>query len=962
MDGEIEDSIKLAVHVAETGHYFELNCPTSTPVHVLQTCIASAVHVNPQDQLLLCGHMRLEPQRTLASYRLSSEKWNVFLFNRSRLLGDSSPPAPENVPVKELVLPPSPHTSLRSHPLSDLVDPAVHMLPSYETQFSYHFQKGSTFFACSRDKFETCRRLYREQQVQVLAMDAAKSNMNHFFEMIQQSNAEFLKRFYAQHKQHAGSLINFDRDLERLRACKLHPSLISEKRTSLLECLDEARLRKQMEACASSHKQLQTKVMQSNALHAELDCSIQDLLNITPTVDLQRLGQLITENSRMMEEQQVILQSLRKDVDTVKKLVNSLGSLQPHDAIAALGPMYDVHEKNQLPKIETYHQRLEKLLSFFRAKKNEMSVCLHTFMQRVAALQSSIRDMRNQLSAFNEAMNQEDDLFSDLKLVCKVGPCYKACLAEVVRRKASMKLYMGQAGQMAERMAKKRADEAVRRDEFLRAQCAILPRDLLVSMGLFSNPSQCIVNIEPYDTNLIDFHIEELERYAPETLCGPYLKASVTSNTLENDHLSTSLEEAFNANPNIEALDEMSAEIAGTSKLEVENAWLKAEYASAIALLCSIDSDFGSLAFSDRDEAQLSNEALVAKRTMEALALKDDHAKHLRSMLSASQMQCSAYEKRVRELEKRLSDHYSELHGLASDRCTACSQNTEVSGLTGEGRIPNPDCPFEPMDECTSDRKPAVTVKNNRVEPTLGGDDEAMVETCGGSTRDVVCEVQHEGINSGQMQLPTGLEREVRSCFAESEVTKAEELVALQEAVLQAGNRCTAVEKRLEVALEESAVLKEELQKKTALLNECYMNCAGLEGNLLLARDEARTNQCLATRKAAEYNSLRASSVKLRGLVERLRHCVFSSQTGLLQSLQAFADSLDRQGSRDDVTEEFSRCVHILAERVGQLAQKECRLVQSSGCVSNSVLAAELKSKMDFLKDQYERQRLHKQR
>ena len=33
-------------------------------------------------------------------------------------------------------------------------------------------------------------------------------------------------------------------------------------------------------------------------------------------------------------------------------------------------------------------------------------------------------------------------------------------------------------------------------------------------------------------------------------------------------------------------------EIAGTSKLEVENAWLKSELASAIAMLCNLDPDY----------------------------------------------------------------------------------------------------------------------------------------------------------------------------------------------------------------------------------------------------------------------------------------------------------------------------------------------------------------------------------
>ncbi len=33
-------------------------------------------------------------------------------------------------------------------------------------------------------------------------------------------------------------------------------------------------------------------------------------------------------------------------------------------------------------------------------------------------------------------------------------------------------------------------------------------------------------------------------------------------------------------------------EIAGTSKLEVENAWLKSELASAVALLCNLDPEY----------------------------------------------------------------------------------------------------------------------------------------------------------------------------------------------------------------------------------------------------------------------------------------------------------------------------------------------------------------------------------
>lgn len=72
------------------------------------------------------------------------------------------------------------------------------------------------------------------------------------------------------------------------------------------------------------------------------------------------------------------------------------------------------------------------------------------------------------------------------------------------------------------------------------------------------------------------------------------------------------------------------------------------------------------------------------------------------------------------------------------------------------------------------------------------------------------------------------------------------------------------------------------------------MNCAHLENCLHEAREEAQTHLCAADRRASEYSALRASAVKLRGLFERLRSCVFASEGagGFADSLRALAQSL----------------------------------------------------------------------
>lgn len=77
-----------------------------------------------------------------------------------------------------------------------------------------------------------------------------------------------------------------------------------------------------------------------------------------------------------------------------------------------------------------------------------------------------------------------------------------------------------QAGQLAEKLARKREAEVARREEFLRVQSVYILREVLQAMGLFEVPSQCVVNIAPFDTNLLDIDVVDLERYAPEALVG----------------------------------------------------------------------------------------------------------------------------------------------------------------------------------------------------------------------------------------------------------------------------------------------------------------------------------------------------------------------------------------------------------------------------------------------------------
>ncbi|KAL5699046.1 hypothetical protein ACHQM5_030000 [Ranunculus cassubicifolius] len=1007
---------KLLVHIAENGHSFELECNETTMVEEVQQYMESVAGISVNDQLLLCLDMTLQSQRPLSTYKLPTNDREVFLYNRLRLQIDSAPPLPEQVDVPEIAQPPSPVSSRDPHPLDDAPDPALKALPSYERQFRYHFQRGRGIFSSTLLKFEICERLLKEQMVQERALDTARGSMDHYYRMIQQMCTEFMKCYSQQHRYHADLLANFGRDIEKLRSCKLHPALQTETRKCLLDFVKEENLWKWAENCNSSHRQFEVKVSQLKQTFTELKRSVEDLFSTKATPSIRDLELMIKDHQRYLSEQKSIMQSLSKDVNTVKKLVDDCvssqlsDSLRPHDAVSALGPMYDVHDKNHLPKMQDCDFSVSKLLDYCKVKKNEMNVFAHNYMKKVAYVQGIIKDVRRHFPVYKEAMTHQDDLFQDLKLIRGIGSAYRACLAEVVRRKASMKLYMGMAGQLAEKLALRREAEVRRREDFIKSQSAFIPRDILSSMGLFDTPNQCNVNIAPFDTDLLEIDIADLDRYAPESLVTFPFKSekhgtSKSSFSMSNDGSQSAITE----DSSLETLEKYDLEglnadcesvvIAGTSKMEVENARLKAELASAIALICSIspEVEYESLDDSRLDSLLKNN----AEKTAEALHLKDEYGKYIQSMLREKQMQCVSYEKRILELEQKLSDQYSQGQKLsgskdASDSTLSAAKGDDYkSEISGEEELHVPYLVTEPMDEVSSTTASLDTKLEQfgrQSSKSREGADENMCDSSG---------IINPQLDSSMLELHEGLQvstvgedKAVETLALESELNsdgdvisgpvnmlpcgtalrpnitskvKDNLLVELQTALADKSNEYTETENKLQAAMEEVTTLRRDLEISRKLLDESQMNCAHLENCLHEAREEAHTHLCAADRRASEYSALRASAVKMRSVFERLRSCVTAPGgiASFSESLRALAFSLTNSATENDQdgTAEFRECIRVLSEKVGFLTRQRAEFLEKStnAEVTHQHLKKELEEKKELVKNLYAKHQLEKQ-
>ncbi|KAK1420928.1 hypothetical protein QVD17_22900 [Tagetes erecta] len=955
---------KLLVHVAENGHSFELNCDEYTLVEAVQRYLESLSGIQLNDQLLLYLDMKLEPQQPLSAYKLPLDDREVFLYNKSKMRSNSTPPQEEiESPDRIYPDPPLPSSSNDPHPLDDASDPALKALPSlYKRQVRYHYQLGDAIYQRTVLKYETCERLSREQRVQEKALEIARGNLDHIYKMILHNYSDFVKRYSHQQRSHSNLLVNFWRDLERLRSIKLIPALQSDNRNCLSDFVKEENLRKMVEDCSSSHRQFESKVEDFKQEFRDLKGSTEHLFSSEASINNRVLERTVKEHRKYIDDQRSIMQALSKDVSMVKKIVEdcltsqSSDSLHPHDAVSTLGPMYEGHKKNYLPKLQACEHAISNLFIFCKDKKSEMIGFVHGYMQKIAYIQYTIRDVRYKFSVFNEAINRQNDQFGQLKVVRGIGPAYRACLAEIVRRKASMKLYMGMAGQLAEKLASKRESEVRKREEFIKVHSLYIPQDILSLMGLYDTPSICDVNVAPFDSNLLDLDISDLDRFAP-----------VQDN-------------------NSEDIIELG-EIVGTNKMEVENAKLKAELASVIARLCfsPLDVEFESL-----DEGKMDillKEA--AEKTDEALRLKDEYVKQLESVLKDKQTQCGLYEQRIKELEKRLSDRYSFEHKIdKDDSFTTGKIGDSKSEISGEGdrEVQGHNGQFsEPMDDASYGCSSLVSKSGaDKISKSLDDNmsdssgmvnpnpnlDSSMVEPSRDANEkdgngDMVPDVGMQLVTSSTADNMLQLSKTGDDGVEHGNVS-GDAVVELQSTLEEKCNQLTELKAKLEAANEEVAKLARDLETSRNLLDESQMNCAHLENCLHEAREEAQTHLCAANRRASEYNTLRGSTIKIRSLFERLKSSVSSADmSSFADSMQSLAQSLTNSANDkgDDGPAEFRECVHMLAKKVSILARHRAELVDryTKAEVAQQQLTKELDQNKELVNTLYMKHQSEKQ-
>lgn len=386
------------------------------------------------------------------------------------------------------------------HLLDESPSPLLHALPVYRREFAKHRGVARQALRRAREVFSECQRLLAEMEVQALAIDAARENVDVHYFHIARAQEDFLAGFEAATGRHVALMDGFEGELEQMRRIPLQrnaspaePSapggddgekgavdggrltqsgvrLRQHGFRTLADLLPVEKLRAWAAHCRTAQERFCGRVRELTGQVPDLQNDVEALFMTLPIVDLKELGLRIDAGERQVAELASICESLDKDTATVERLVEEArtrlaqtggppevtsGSLeqsrlQPFDVIAALEPMNELHTSSHLPRSQELMDGVERLAVHSLKCKNAMNRSVHSQIKRIAALQSSIRDTRNKILAFQEVGRSQEKAFHELELARRVPLAFQACLAEVLRRQAFEKIFAAQAYSLAE--------------------------------------------------------------------------------------------------------------------------------------------------------------------------------------------------------------------------------------------------------------------------------------------------------------------------------------------------------------------------------------------------------------------------------------------------------------------------------------------------------------------------------
>ncbi|RKP09169.1 hypothetical protein THASP1DRAFT_22951 [Thamnocephalis sphaerospora] len=354
---------------------------------------------------------------------------------------------------------------------------------------------GSAFARAAIVNTALGERLIAEQRVQAMALGVALKNLQMHVSSVMDAYDVF--RGYAQKEltKRDNLLRSFQADMKALAHIRIHDALVATpSRLCLADYVAEEELRDCARKCLDGHEEVMHKVKEVAELVRSIQESNETEQQRALGIDFPSLDISMNEADECVRRLEHHAQVFERDYHRIKNMLNEILAAPPSlagEKLTALDHLADIHANEYVHECERSDAYIRNVVARLVKAKITLTDEQLKRLQQVSHIQSSIAQLTPELGKLNVTIEAQAHGYSELLHAHRVPIAYGACLVEMVRRKEYSEMVVHVSRELAEAMAKIRAQEQRRRQNFSADVKQYIP---FAITGLDEAPSVCEIS------------------------------------------------------------------------------------------------------------------------------------------------------------------------------------------------------------------------------------------------------------------------------------------------------------------------------------------------------------------------------------------------------------------------------------------------------------------------------------
>lgn len=455
--------------------------------------VQRAFGIDAAEQIILAGPpykplTSLDRWLTRSRLQSSRHEENIFVYNRKFFSKSASSPPPVVLEPAENSVPDKSSVECSESVLAvcGSQNPLLAAVPSFEQSFKYEAIKAEILAEAAARTLQSCEDSLQRQQVQAEALQAAVSNLSDYYDTAKSTFRDTALQFRQLQYTHAELLASFDKNFHKLSQVKLHKSLRTESRTTLMDCIPAEKVQQYKSECATKHERVEGLLNELDKYFDQVSQGVQACTQ-NDTAGPMRFGelrQLLSELTALVNAQQSDAPTVRQYYESAKRSILEALQHQPGDdglrkaVPEVLSRLDTLHSDQVAPIARALEERSGKILEIkatFEASHSALQELLFSTLRKVSQLQYTIQQVTAYLTTLKRARPTQEEAFQHLEHIISLPSAYQGFLAEIMRRRLYLRVFESKVQNATNDLAEFRNQETKLREEFMREHGRKLP-------------------------------------------------------------------------------------------------------------------------------------------------------------------------------------------------------------------------------------------------------------------------------------------------------------------------------------------------------------------------------------------------------------------------------------------------------------------------------------------------------